>query len=414
MNFRHTLVSILLMPALLVLPGAARTASAQDSGACLECHGSPQQITDAASMLELTISQERARQLVVHAPGEGNAHQGIGCTDCHPGADELPHPKNLLENNPCVTCHDDVAAKVNTSAHRDPSGDSHFRAPCWACHTAHDVYPVADTRSSMHPQHVASRCLQCHDKQQYLAGVHGFGVQLAGLDVAATCVSCHGGHDILAPSEAGSRVARRNISFTCGRCHGPVAQTYRASVHGAALTDSDNPDVPTCVGCHRAHDTADPRSPRFRLSSPQMCGKCHGNAAMMKKYGLSTEIFSTYVADFHGTTAELFQATSPDQPLNQAVCYDCHGFHDVQAVKGVGQKEIDERLLVKCQACHPGARFAFLSAWTQHYIPSPEHYPLIYYVRLFYRFVIPATVAFFLLYIFIDWRRRRSDHGRMM
>lgn len=413
MDFSHRNVAILVVPVLLAFAGAG-LAAAQDSAGCLECHGSLEKITDAASVMEMKLPRQRLEKLVIHAPGNGNAHEGVDCTDCHPKAEEIPHPADVLAGNPCVTCHDDVAAKLDKSAHRDPNGGDDFRAPCWACHTAHNVYPSSDPRSSMHPQHVASRCLQCHDKQEYLAGVHGFGVELAGLDVAATCVSCHGSHDILSPSEAGSRVARRNISFTCGKCHGTVAQTYRQSVHGAALTEHDNPDVPTCVGCHRAHATADPRSPRFRLSSPQMCGKCHGNAAMMKKYGLSTKVFSTYVADFHGTTAELFEATSPNQPLNQAVCYDCHGYHDVKAVKGVGQKEINERLLVRCERCHPGAKFSFLSAWTQHYIPSPEHYALIYYVRLFYTFVIPATVGFFLLYIIIDWRRRRGGHGRTM
>ena len=37
-----------------------------------------------------------------------------------------------------------------------------------------------------------------------------------------------------------------------------------------------------------------------------------------------TDVFDTYVADFHGTTVMLFQQ-SPDQPVNTAVCYDCHG-----------------------------------------------------------------------------------------
>ncbi len=114
---------------------------------------------------------------------------------------------------------------------------------------------------------------------------------------------------------------------------------------------------------------------------------------MMAKYGLSTNVYKTYVADFHGTTAELFRATSPDQPLNQAVCYDCHGYHDVESVRKVGQAQIDKRLLVRCQVCHKGATASFLSAWTGHYIPSPTRYAPIYWVRVFYRLVIPGTSA---------------------
>jgi predicted CXXCH cytochrome family protein len=383
-------------------------AFAADDSACLECHGSAQQVTDAASAMDLKLSAERIQKLVVHAPTKGNVHQDLACLDCHPKATELPHPAGMLAGNPCVACHDDELKQLNTSAHRDPRGGDHLRAECWACHSAHDVRPPSDPKSTLAPFNVASRCLACHNRRDYLIGVHGQAIQFAGLNFAATCVSCHGGHDILAPSIAGSRVARRNISFTCGKCHGRVAETYRKSVHGAALMATDNPDVPTCVDCHKAHATVDPLLPQFRLTSPQICGRCHSNPKIMDKYGISTAVYSTYVADFHGTTAVLFRAVTPDQPLNQAVCYDCHGFHDVQAISKEGKAQIEQRLLVRCQVCHPRATTKFLSAWTDHYVPSPTRYPLIYWVRQFYRVVIPGTIGFFLLYIGVDvWGRRR-------
>lgn len=403
---RRISTACLIAAAVLLL--AAMPASAADDNACLECHGSVQKATDAAGMMDLKLTPEEVQRLAVQPATKGNVHLGIACLDCHPKAAEVPHPAGMLAANPCVTCHDDVLAKINTSAHRDPAGDAHPRAECWSCHTAHDVRPPGDPASAMAPVNVASRCLACHNRRDYLIGVHGQGIQLAGLDVAASCVSCHGGHDILAPSVAGSRVARRNISFTCGKCHGRVAETYRKSVHGAALTENDNPDVPTCVDCHKAHATVDPLLPQFRVSSPEICGRCHSDPKVMGKYKISTAVYSTYVADFHGTTAELFRAVTPDQPLNQAVCYDCHGYHDVEAVSKAGDQQIKARLLVRCQTCHPQATTKFLSAWTAHYIPSPTRYPLIYWVRAFYRLVIPGTIAFFLLYIGVDvWGRRR-------
>ncbi len=393
----------------LVLAMWAAVAGAADDKACLECHGSKQQVTDAAGAMDLKLTPERIERLVKRPAEPGNVHAGIGCADCHPKATDIPHPADTLKDSPCVTCHEDELKAVNNSTHRDPAGGSHLRAPCRACHTAHDVRPAKDPKSATAPVHVASRCLACHDKKEYLVGVHGTAVQLAGLDVAATCVSCHGGHDILAPSEQGSRVARRNISFTCGKCHGRVAEAYRKSVHGAALMANDNPDVPTCVDCHEAHGTLDPVLPKFRLASPKTCGRCHSNEKIMAKYGLSTQVYSTYVADFHGTTAELFRAASPDQPLNQAVCYDCHGYHDVESVRSAGDVQIKQRLLTRCQACHTAATANFLSAWTGHYVPSPTKYRMIYWVRVFYRLVIPGTIGFFLLYIAVDvYGRRRS------
>jgi predicted CXXCH cytochrome family protein len=387
----------------LVRPGLAA-----DDQACLECHGSKQLISDAAGAMDLKLAPEKIEQLVRRAPEAGTPHAGVACLNCHPKAGDIPHPAGMLKESPCVTCHENELNQVNKSAHRDPKGGSDLRAPCWACHKAHDIRAVKDPNSAVAPFNVASRCLNCHDKGEYLVGVHGQAVQHGGLDFAATCVSCRGGHDILAPTEAGSRVARRNISFTCGKCHGRVAEAYRKSVHGAALAADDNPDVPTCVDCHEAHGTVDPLLPRFRLASPEICGRCHRNKTMMGKYGLSTAVYDTYVADFHGTTAELFRATSPDQPLNKAVCYDCHGYHDVESVRTAGDKVIKERLLVRCQVCHPKATAAFLSAWTAHYEPSPTKYALIYWVKVFYRMVIPGTIGFFLVYIAVDvWGRRR-------
>ena len=403
---RRTSVAYLLAVAAAIL--LCGHGLAADDSACLECHGSEGQITDAAGAMDLKLTSEKLDHLVVQPAEKGTVHAGIACLDCHPNAGEMPHPAGMLKENPCVTCHEDAVKQVNTSTHRDPNGGSDLRAPCWACHRAHDVRAVKDPRSAMSPFNIASRCLNCHDKREYLVGVHGHGVQLGGLDFAATCVSCHGGHDILAPSEAGSRVARRNISFTCGKCHGRVAEAYRKSVHGAALTEQDNADVPTCVDCHEAHGTLDPLLPRFRLGSPEMCGRCHSNKAMMAKYKISTAVYDTYVADFHGTTAELFRAASPNQPLNKAVCYDCHGYHDVESVRTAGDALIQERLLAKCQVCHPNTTVSFLTAWTGHYEPSPSKYPLIYWVKVFYRLVIPGTIGFFLLYIAVDvWGRRR-------
>jgi predicted CXXCH cytochrome family protein len=391
---------------------AVPSAGADDPNqACAECHGSADQAAAAAEAFELTLTAEQVARLAVALP-PGCVHEDVGCVGCHAGAEEIPHPENLLAGNPCASCHSDAVTAVNTSVHGDASGGNEPVAACWGCHDPHDCRPPKVEASALSPAHVAGRCLQCHDQREYLVGVHGHAVQQAGLDVAATCVSCHGAHDVQSSQMIGSRTKRRNVSFTCGKCHGRVAEAYRTSVHGAALMKDDNPDVPTCVDCHEPHGTRDPNQTQFRVSSPEICGKCHGNAEMMSKYGLSTAVFSTYVADFHGTTAELFRAITPNQPLNQAVCYDCHGVHDIQAMRGAGQKQINARMLERCQVCHPAATARFLSAWTSHYVPSRDRYPMIYWVNVFYQLVIPGTVGFFLLYIAVDWLARRRGQRR--
>ncbi len=50
---------------------------------------------------------------------------------------------------------------------------------------------------------------------------------------------------------------------------------------------------------------------------------------MMGKYGISTDVFETYVADFHGHDCRLFEKQLLDQETNKAVCYDCHGVENI-------------------------------------------------------------------------------------
>ena len=143
------------------------------------------------------------------------------------------------------------------------------------------------------------------------------------------------------------------------------------------------------------------------LASPQICADCHTNSAIMDKYGLSTNVLDTYVADFHGTTVTLFEETSPDEATNKPVCYDCHGVHNVSSVsdpeKGL---EIKENLLVTCQKCHPDANLSFSDSWMSHYDPSPDKFALVYYVNLFYKIMIPGVIGAMALFVVTDFGRQ--------
>jgi hypothetical protein len=59
----------------------------------------------------------------------------------------------------------------------------------------------------------------------------------------------------------------------------------------------------------------------------------------------------------------VFEKQSPDAEVNKAVCYDCHGIHDIQRVDDpVSGIQIKENLLVRCKVCHPDATTNFPSA----------------------------------------------------
>ena len=63
-------------------------------------------------------------------------------------------------------------------------------------------------------------------------------------------------------------------------------------------------------------------------------------------------------------------------------------------------------LLKKCQRCHPNATANFPDAWMSHYNASPQEYPLVYYVNLFYKFLIPTVIGGMLAFVITDIVRR--------
>ena len=350
---------------LALLSLAAAGARAQDTSTCLECHALPDQ--------ELVL----------------------------PGGDR--HSVSL----------DEAAWKA--SAHGAGGLE------CVSCHTEHADYPHAEVTEAGLRRYQLERsavCEGCHEEQakKFKDGVHR-AVWQSGNEKAAICTDCHDPHAgrRLTDEKTGKLLpaARVEVPRTCARCHAETFAQYRASAHGAALVGEGNVDVPTCIDCHDVHSTPDPRTARFRVNSPQICARCHTDAAKMKRYGLSTAVLKTYVADFHGSTVTLFQKGHPDQDTNKPVCFDCHGVHDIPHTddprKGL---HVRENLLRTCRRCHPSAGVTFPDAWMSHFAPDRLRAPLVYWVNAFYRVAIPGTVGGMLAFVVADYARRRRDGRR--
>jgi len=326
---------------------------------CLACHQQQGMATQIGGQsLPLTIDTGKF-QASVHGT------ENIACVDCHTNITGFPHPQ------------------VTASSTRDFSLE---------------MYPT---------------CEQCH-KEQYqkvLDSVHQKALA-AGNTNAAVCTDCHNPHTQtrLTDKNTGELLlgARLAIPQTCAKCHSTIYDTYKKSVHGVALTQEGNQFVPTCIDCHGVHNIQSPTTATFRNSTPYLCAKCHTNETIMKQYGISTNVLNTYVADFHGTTVQMFEKNYPDQPTNKPVCTDCHGVHDIlrpdDPQAGIAFKK---NLLIKCQQCHPNATTnTFTDAWLSHYEPSPKVFPLVYFVNLFYKIFIPAVIGGMLFYVLTDVYRR--------
>ena len=330
-------------------PASVDTAVEQEVELCLGCHD------DHDARLELADGARVSLFVDRHAFSSSIHGRDLRCTDCHAGMDVIPHP----ERN----------AKTASEFHAG------FRDACKTCHF--DKYALS------------------------LDGVHY--KQLAkGNDAAPSCVDCHGAHDVLPAGRP-----RTRISDTCAGCHPEVADTYLASVHGKAMA-AGNPDVPVCTDCHRAHDISDPRVESWIVKTPELCARCHTDARMMAKYGLSTAVVDTYLSDFHGVTATLSRARRSQAeraaPVT-ALCIDCHGVHDITSTDAARSPVLRANLAKTCRKCHPSASDSFPDAWLSHYEPSWKKTPLVYGVKVFYAVFIPFIIGGLVLQVLLHlWR----------
>lgn len=362
-------VAILLPVAVGLLSAGNSVVGAQNGGPadsppindrCLRCH------LDADDVIQFGDGEERPVMFDLAAynasqHGAENPSANLACYDCH-GVKDYPHNTELPE-----TAHD-LRLEMN--------------AECERCHQ---------------PQHEQRR-----DSMHGIEMPEELPPGIVNEDAKpALCIDCHGYHDVPQPGEP-----REAISLICSQCHTEIFETYRASVHGEALLQESNPDVPTCGDCHDVHSVADPTTSLARLRSPLLCAHCHANASLMAEYEISTNVFNSYLADFHGTTVTLFEHQAPEAEVNKAVCYDCHGAHDIRAINDPESSVIHENLLETCQKCHPDATPNFPAAWTSHYEPSPDTYSLVYYVDLFYQIFIPGVLGIFVILIIPDAGRR--------
>jgi predicted CXXCH cytochrome family protein len=332
-------------------------------------------------------------------------------------AQEITNPANEA----CLVCHqqEGLYLEMSTGQLLDVTVDQdvlaasvHRPLACQDCHTDIAGFPHGEIQVRDHRDlaiHYSQSCANCHEQQamQQVDSVHAQ-IMAAGVREAAVCADCHGSHDVQPISREKHPEIDGTVSAdTCQHCHSTIHAEFVDSVHGMALYNGD-PNVPTCIDCHPAHTAEDPRTVEFRLNSPEMCGECHADKELMAQYGISTEVFETYVADFHGTTVMLFEQTHPDQPTNKAVCIDCHGVHNIQSATA-DDSVFKANLVETCRECHPDATTNFASSWLGHYSPNWENYPVITAVTWFYRILIPALVGFFVLYIVIDVQRRIRD-----
>lgn len=355
------------------------------------------------------------------------------CLNCHSAEQIKPVPANhaAFDEDSCLSCHSSITVSRSENAclscHGQPdlsmtlaSGESLslyvdsevFAASihgdkllCTDCHSSISVYPHPEREiPSLREYNIAQYelCQMCHfdNYTKTLDSVH-YDMLSSGDLQAPLCTDCHGAHNVTLPYQP-----RTKISLTCSKCHQNLYDLYASSVHGKALIEEANYDVPVCTDCHLSHTIEDPRTAAFHLKSVDLCSNCHNNEKLMQKYDISVNVVKTYLEDFHGATVALIGKQSKDIWAEEAVCTDCHGVHDIRQVDSPDSPVIKANLVNTCRKCHPEATANFPGAWLSHYEPSITKAPWVYLVRWFYRLLIPFILIGLSAHILLDlWRR---------
>lgn len=349
------LVGILLAELSLAKPVQAGGSTQETEEYCLSCHGNPElnlTLPDG-EILSLYISQEML-DASIHSPA------GIECQACHTEITTYPHPEIQYQT-----------ARELARA---------YYLACRKCHKSN--YDLA--QDSMHAR-----------------------VAEAGNLSAPVCTDCHGDHDVRPPDQP-----RALISNTCGKCHSEINEVYKQSIHGGALINEENPDVPVCTDCHGVHNIQDPRTALFRVLSPDLCAGCHANPELMGKYGLSSDVYSLYETSWHGVDIAVYKASWPTIWHDSAVCTDCHGVHNIRPHTDVLSSVHPDNLQATCAKCHPGASPNWTGAWTGHNKISIDRTPILFYVDAFYSSFIDIVLWACIVYVLLQIIRATVDKVR--
>jgi predicted CXXCH cytochrome family protein len=371
-------------------------------------------------------------------------HDAPLCADCHGThgilpADDPASPA-YVSNVPrtCGTCHregsdmvgrhhldqENVVANYSMSIH----GEGLFRrgltvtAVCTSCHTAHEVRPHEDPRSTIHRANIAATCTKCHGRIEdvHLQVIRG---ELWEKDphVIPACVDCHSPHQIrrvfyedslddgfcmgchgrpeltraadgavdslyVDPSDL--LVSAHGPGIPCVRCHvnvnirndpvcrdsGPVdcsichageVEEYGSGIHGTLHAQGD-PNAPYCTDCHGDHAIRrkeDLASPIFARNIPDLCAECHreGEKAAVRYEGTQRHIVAHYNMSIHG------KGLRESGLMVTAVCSSCHTGHRELPASDPGSSVHRDNIAKTCAQCHLGVYEEFKSS-----IHSPE------------------------------------------
>jgi predicted CXXCH cytochrome family protein len=302
--------------ALRFAPGLVAQAAPTDA-VCVDCH--------------LGLDEERLVQPVSDLEEDVHYALGFGCLDCH-GAASGPQQGSGFLGKPthqaiaalCGQCHSDGAfmrqydparrvdqvAEYATSVHgqRLARDNDQSVAVCTSCHPAHQVRPISDPESSIHPLKIAETCGSCHSdashmqpydipidqQEKFEQSIHWTWMTEEGDLSAPTCNDCHGNHGAAPPGVS-------SVPNVCGQCHGVMMTFFTGSSHDEYFAEAG---LPGCATCHENHAIKRSRDEMLFAVGESVCMQCHeGDEEVLTIFaGMQRLVDSLQEARLHADT----------------------------------------------------------------------------------------------------------------
>jgi cytochrome b subunit of formate dehydrogenase len=345
------------------------------------------------------------------------------CTACHGTHNVLPVQSanfpfaRARQPETCGRCHRAEREHFLSSAHGRNYATTPEAPDCLTCHRKSIVHPASKQTRVELKLAQASLCESCHVGKPEVAGrsilgkrfvssfdqsVHGAALK-AGKGDAATCIDCHGSHEMNQAVVSSAPISKLHISETCNRCHRAIATEFDSSVHAAALRKG-NLDSPTCTDCHGEHNIlahTNPNSPVYnRNVAQQVCGTCHASLRLARKYGFAADSFKTFSNSYHGLAIR-------GGAVEVVNCASCHGAHAIKSPLDPSSTVYKDNLVATCGQCHPGANNRF-TIGKVHVSPNEPHdgSRILYWIANIYMILIGVIIGGMGLHNLADFVRK--------
>ncbi len=349
-----------LSPAAAATPAAAANtvaapAAKLDDASCQACHD--------GSKSDVSTVDAKGKKRALHAVKADvlakSVHGKMQCVDCHQNITDLnaPHKPGTTAAADCAGCHTSLweAAQKNNKTAEQPG-------------LAYVAKKIESQKLSVHAK---------ADKDD-------------PTKTNATCASCHDSHAVVRtkPGTPEHDAMRLAVPAKCGTCHEEHLEEYSGSVHGKAVIDKKDPKAAICTDCHNPMGVDKTNADEAKKGMLAACSGCHKENA------------KSYRDTYHGQITTLGYT-------NTAMCFNCHGSHDLRSPKDPKSKVHPDNRLKTCQKCHKEATTGFVTYQPHGNAHDFSRYPQIWLTTHFMVGLLLGTFAFFWLHVIL-WLYRES------